>query len=401
MLSAHVRNRGTRRDGSTKWQARFREPNQTGKWVEKTFRRKTDADRWLRRELASIDEGAWPGAQRRTGATFAEAADEWLRWLEHDQSVKPSTLCDHKLTVERYLKPAFGAQQIEKVTTKQIERWRDTVTPAKGKPLAPRTRNKLVIAVHGVFERARKVYGLRSNPAAEVERLAERSRAALDVFSPDEVWALVRTAEAGKHRSTRTPAGGIHVKQTAEQQRGAEDATDAAIYLTAAFTGLRLGELRALRWREVDFLGQTLRVVHSYAAGELTLPKWNKIRAVPLVDEVATTLARLGQRDRFTGDDDLVFTVDGGYIDESALRRRYKRALTAAGLRSLRFHDLRHTFGSLAINRASIVQVQAWMGHADIRTTQGYLHFKSRGDEATLLAGAFTSSETPLSSGVI
>jgi integrase len=55
----------------------------------------------------------------------------------------------------------------------------------------------------------------------------------------------------------------------------------------------------------------------------------------------------------------------------------------------LRFHDLRHTFGSLAINVASIVQVQAWMGHADIKTTMRYLHHKSRADDARLLSAAF------------
>ena len=52
-------------------------------------------------------------------------------------------------------------------------------------------------------------------------------------------------------------------------------------------------------------------------------------------------------------------------------------------------HDLRHTFGSLAINVASIVQVQAWMGHADIKTTMRYLHHESRADDARLLSAAF------------
>jgi integrase len=79
----------------------------------------------------------------------------------------------------------------------------------------------------------------------------------------------------------------------------------------------------------------------------------------------------------------------GEPLDDSALRRRYKSARDAAGLRPLRFHDLRHTFGSLAINHASIVQVQAWMGHADIKTTMRYLHHTSRADEAELLSVAF------------
>jgi integrase len=90
-----------------------------------------------------------------------------------------------------------------------------------------------------------------------------------------------------------------------------------------------------------------------------------------------------------------VFVSDnGGHIDASALRRRYIAARDEAGIRPLRFHDLRHTFGSLAINRASIVQVQAWMGHADIKTTMRYLHHKSRAGEAQLLAGAFRSENT-------
>jgi integrase len=68
---------------------------------------------------------------------------------------------------------------------------------------------------------------------------------------------------------------------------------------------------------------------------------------VPLAAEVATVLARLGQRGRFTADDDLVFPGDlGAHLDGSALRRRYERARERAGLRPLRFHDLRHTFGT-------------------------------------------------------
>ena len=88
----------------------------------------------------------------------------------------------------------------------------------------------------------------------------------------------------------------------------------------------------------------------------------------------------------------MVFAGEGGgYVDASALRRRYLKAQKAAGLRSLRFHDLRHTFGSLAVSRASLVALQAWMGHADVKTTMRYLHHKSHAAEAELLDGAFAS----------
>lgn len=63
---------------------------------------------------------------------------------------------------------------------------------------------------------------------------------------------------------------------------------------------------------------------------------------------------------------------DGGYGDGSRVRRRFEAARDRAKLRPLRFHDLRHTFGSLAIDRANPVQVQAWMGHSDLQTTMRY-----------------------------
>jgi integrase len=64
-------------------------------------------------------------------------------------------------------------------------------------------------------------------------------------------------------------------------------------------------------------------------------------------------------------------------------------AAKRAGLRPLPFHSLRHHFGSVAVNRASLVQVQAWMGHSHIQTTARYLHHKSQASDAALLAGAF------------
>jgi integrase len=151
-------------------------------------------------------------------------------------------------------------------------------------------------------------------------------------LSPEEVWALVRAA-ASEH--------------------------DGTLYLTAAFTGLRRGELLALHWRDVDFAGSTIRVRASYAGGQLTTPKSGKVRAVPMAPDVASALAQLGQREDWVGGDDLVFAgLTGGYLDGSALCRRYKMALTRAGLRQLRFHDLRHTFGTRMIAKADIRRVQ-------------------------------------------
>jgi DNA-binding CsgD family transcriptional regulator len=98
-----------------------------------------------------------------------------------------------------------------------------------------------------------------------------------------------------------------------------------------------MGELQALHWRDVDFEGSTIRTRASYAAGRLTTPKSGRVRAVPMAPDVAAAIAQLGRRDGLTGDGDLVFVgEEGGYLDGSALRRRYRVALLRAGLRRLR-----------------------------------------------------------------
>lgn len=315
----------------------------------------------LRGVLDEARRGTLPGTVR-TGMTFADAAAEWLRYVEHDRRRKPSTVAGYRAIVRSQLLKPFGEIPLEEVTPALIEEWLGSLSGAAS------TRIKALVLMHGIFQRARKVWGLQSNPAAEVERPSLQVSGEIQVFSPEEVWALVRAA--------------------ASEQ-------DQALFLTAAFTGLRMGELLALRWRDVDFAGQTIRVRASYYAGHLTTPKSGKVRAVPMAPDVAAALAKLSGRQDWIGDDELVFAGDtGGYLDGSALRRRYKVALAAAGLRKLRFHDLRHTFGTRMIATADIRRVQEWMGHADIQTTMRYLHYAPRSEDAELVARAFRVDPT-------
>jgi integrase len=121
-----------------------------------------------------------------------------------------------------------------------------------------------------------------------------------------------------------------------------------------------------------------------------------------MVDEVAHRLARPADRELQTGDDDPVFASPlGGHLDASALRRRFVDAVRHAGLRTLPFHSLRHFFGSMAVYKASLVQVQAWMGHAHFQTTARYLHHRAQRSDAALLADAFRpkSPAAPTSNG--
>ena len=170
--------------------------------------------------------------------------------------------------------------------------------------------------------------------------------------------------------------------------RAAANEQDAAIYLTAALTGLRMGELRALCWRNVEFVAQ------SCVSGRATPADSDDAE----VREGAGSPAGAGRCDR-TGPPGPARALDGrrrpgvpgelgGFLDGSALAAATRRP-GAAGLRSLRFHDLRHTFGTRMIAKADIRRVQEWMGHADVQTTMGYLHYAPRDEDAALVAEVF------------
>lgn len=84
--------------------------------------------------------------------------------------------------------------------------------------------------------------------------------------------------------------------------------------MSSAFTGLRQGELFALRWRDVDLVVGLVHVRPNYTGKALKVPKGKKARSVPATPEVVDALARLKERDYFTGADDLVFcSVLGGF----------------------------------------------------------------------------------------
>jgi integrase len=309
---------------------------------------------------------------------FANASAEWLRHAEVDRLCKHSTLTDYRLMARR-LDEDLGRKPLRSICTEDLQTWLDGKRREDG--WSNRTAQKYGAVLHGIFERARKVWKLQVNPAADLERPKVRNAKAIDFYSPEEVWVLVRAAEVVDVEDlTREEA--TLARARAEQ--------DAAIFLTAAFTGLRIGELLALRWRCVDFERRSIRVERGFTLGVEDSPKSNRARAVPMAPEVERALAKLGQRDHFAAGSDLVFCGElGGHLNPERLRGRYRAAQDAAALRRLRFHDLRHTFGSIAINRADPVKVKEWMGHAQLATTERYLHFKERSDEADLLAGAF------------
>jgi len=180
----------------------------------------------------------------------------------------------------------------------------------------------------------------------------------------------------------------------------AEEAIDRAFYITAAMTGLRHGELIALRWRDVDRSVMRVRVRRNYVLGEYGTPKSRRsTRSVPMAAEVGGELDRLFRVSSRRAEDDLVFADPhtGEPLSKAANNRRFRKALKAARLdESHRIHDLRHTFGTrMAAVGTPMRTLQEWMGHRDIATTQRYADYAPSTREAELIAAAFGRPRSP------
>ena len=149
-------------------------------------------------------------------------------------------------------------------------------------------------------------------------------------------------------------------------------------------TGLRQGELIALRWmrRRLERVAASASPRAS-RRGAFDSPKSHRGRSVPMADRLAGELERHFQRSRWRGENDLVFAhpLTGHVLDASKLRKRFRPRSTRAGVHRITFHDLRHTFGTqMAAAGAPMRAIQEWMGHADVSTTEIYAALRAGPD---------------------
>ena len=338
--------------------------------------------------------------RRNRGMTFRDLAADYLRWLEGERRAKPSTLRDHCYLLAEpgaapkkrgsgqrsgHIMGALGDKPASKITTADVKKLLRTVADTG---VSPRTVNKHRNLVGAIFAYGCREEGLSHNPVVGIPRRPEGDPVALVYYSPEEVEAIARALEDGLHRRS---AEGWTVKDSTTAKRRAEDHQDAEAVRVAAYCGLRLGELLALRWRDVDWSGSALTISRAMSDRIEGATKSRQVRRVPLADQAAAALDRLSHRENFTGPDEYVFVnALGRPIEGSALRARYRRARDAAGLRPLRWHDLRHTFGSLLVaGGVDLVTVQEALGHAQLTTTSRYLHARPATEQAARFTAAF------------
>ena len=294
--------------------------------------------------------------------TFGQAAERYLHYLEHVMGRKTSTIQDYRIIINRHLAPHFQTTPIDRIKPADVEAYLLAKSRAG---LAVKTITNHLNFAHGVFRFALKRGWASSNPVAATDRPRAIHRDPdIRFLDGEELEALLR----------------------AVPREDVLGPTDHALYTVAAMTGLRQGELVALRWRDIDWTAGVVRVRRNYSRGEWGTPKSRRSsRSVPLADRVAAELERHFQRSAYRSDDSLVFCHPhtGNPYDASKLRERFYGAMAVAGMQErcgrrggITFHSLRHTFGTrMAAVGVPMRTLQEWMGHRDFTTTLVYADY--------------------------
>lgn len=334
--------------------------------------------------------------RRSRGVTFRELSTRYLGWLRDVKAAKPSTLRDHGYVLGEpgtpyrrgngqllgYVMQALGDRPANEISTREID---DLLTTIAASGVSARAVNKTRNIVVAAFNYGMResTLGLSSNPGLGADVRREPHPGVLMYYSPSEIEMIAAALANGLRRAR---------PESRTTDESAIDNQDAELVRVAAYTGLRLGELLALRWKDVDLGASVITVSRAMSAGVESTTKSGRVRRVPLPAQAAGALSRLQGRPDFTGPDEFVFADPtlGRELNAVTVRKRFKQARDVAGARPLRFHDLRHTYGSLlAAAGVDLVTIKEMMGHSALTTTGRYLHARPASEHAAAFTKVF------------
>ncbi|WP_028065793.1 tyrosine-type recombinase/integrase [Solirubrobacter soli] len=283
-----------------------------------------------------------------------------------------------------HISPALGKRKVGEVSTEDVER---LATRMLARGASPKTVRNVMTFLHSIFGLAVRKGWASHNPVEDAARPKRR-----------------RAGDANPDLQFLTPAELDRVIDVIPDHVVDKDARGPVIrlvLLAAGTTGLRQSELLGLRWRDVDMRAQRLRVrnawVRSEHSGEGKSDLSTK-RSVPMTDRLTGELRAWRLRTVYSDDEDLVFGHPdlGVPLDRTKLSRKFKEACEEAGVRVIRFHDLRHTFATtLAAAGVPLRTIQEYLGHADLKTTQIYAHYAPSAHEVEIVNDAFGTRAAP------
>ena len=321
-----------RKDG--RWEGRYTAGHdpETGKAIYKNVLGRTQAEAKAKLR-AAIEEAKSLDVTKAGKYTVGAWMDEWFENYAKIK-VRPSSHQTYRGYIDNHIKPNIGKLPLEKLTSLELQKlYKKLLTSGRidrveskhqAKGLSPKT----VRNIHQIIASAMKL-------AKEQKIIAT---------DPTEGCALPKL----EHREMKT----LPVEQLTSFLREAKDSGVFEMYYVELATGLRRGELLGLKWEDIDLDRGSLRVKRQIARidGEIIeapLKTKNAYRTLPLAED---TIQVLQQQKTKTGSSPWVFpSTSGGPISPDSVLHMLHRVLKRAGLPRVRFHDLQHTFATLAL----------------------------------------------------
>ena len=318
------------------------------KQLKRAFKTRREAVQWERETLTSMDKGEFVIPSKSSTADYLSL---WLKAIQ--PSVRPSSHRRFREVIENHAIPRIGGLQLSKVNPAHIQAFEADLLRSG---LSPSTVALDHNVVHRAFEQAVLWRLIVRNPCDGVEPPRPASPE-MRTWSPEQARRFV----------TGTIGHSLE-----------------ALWLLALTTGMRKGELLAIRWEDVDFERGTLAVRRTLTRGEdgfvFGEPKTKAgKRAIALPASCVKSL-REHRRKQLAArmhlgpewiDTDLVFERGNGeLLHPNVAVRQFQRLATSLGLPSIRFHDMRHTAATLMLGDGVHPKiVQERLGHSDISMT--------------------------------
>ena len=286
----------------------------------------------------------------KTGVTFDSYSETFLQRIQHTR--KPSTHEAYQQTLTCNIKPMIGKLALHAVTREKVKA---LAMAGLEKGQSPKTVQNTIRCLSSLLSQAVEDGLLAVNSALKPGKFLPKisKRRGINPLTREEIATLLDTAKTKAPRYY-------------------------PIFLCAARTGLRMGELLALQWDDLDFNGRCIQISRNFTHWKLTTPKSGENRRVDMSLELTQVLKDLKlerQIDAGASGTDVppwVFcNENGGLLHPNNLRDRiFYGLLTKANLRKVRFHDLRHSYASLLLQQGeSPVYVKEQLGHSSIQIT--------------------------------
>ncbi|MCP8971370.1 site-specific integrase [Ectobacillus ponti] len=348
----------------------------TGRRKQKTkggFRTKQEAEAAATELIHELNQGTYV---QETNVIFQDFASEWLLMYSEKNNVKPGTTRIRQHEINK-LMPYFALLKLKDVTAK---RYQDALNDLKEKGYADNTLDGIHRTGRMIFKKAIEMRLIKNDPT-EFAYL-KKDRKTIEELEEQELPKYMEKEELAL------------LLQTAAQ-KGLD--LDYLIFLTLSYTGMRAGELVALKWRDIDFEEHTISITKTYynptnntLEYQLVTPKTRKSKRAIVVDEkvIAALKKHMLEQKKVQEhygeaylDEGFIFAKkekQPGYpIFIKTVENRMARLLKLAGLSpELTPHSLRHTHTSLlAEAKVGLEEIMDRLGHCDDETTKNvYLH---------------------------